>query len=119
MAIGNDLFKAPHFLGHLPLFQRTKPHPNNFGTVVVTSRLDHLVDEVLPIVCQRSTHTLIVANYWLCVKSGMSGFAGRKLGSVPFMQSVFGPSLDVYGPVWGWLQPVKSQEADEPLSPNS
>ena len=29
----------------------------------------------------------------------------------------YGPSLDVYGPVWGWLQPVKSQEACEPLSP--
>ena len=29
----------------------------------------------------------------------------------------YGPSLDVYGPVWGWLQPVKSQEAFEPLSP--
>ena len=29
----------------------------------------------------------------------------------------YGPSLDVYGPVWGWLHPVKSQEAFEPLSP--
>src|ERR1035438_7523364 len=49
-ATGKDLFKVPHLLGLFPIFQGTKPRPNHFGTVVVTSRLDHLVDEVLPVI---------------------------------------------------------------------
>src|ERR1700722_12947282 len=60
---GKDLFKVPDFFGQFPLFQGPKPRPNYFRTVIVTARLDHLVDEVVPVVCQRCAHVLIVTNY--------------------------------------------------------
>jgi len=49
-ATGKDTFKVPHLFGQFHFFQGTKSRPNHFGTVVVTSRLDHLVDEVLPVI---------------------------------------------------------------------
>jgi hypothetical protein len=65
---GKDLFKVPDFFGQFPLFQGPKPRPNYLRTVFVTARLDHLVDEVLPVVCQRCAHVLTVTNYCGFVK---------------------------------------------------
>ena len=50
-----------------------------------------------------------------CGGTTLQRFTGGRYAAA--LAARYGPSLDVYGPVWGWLQPVKSQEACEPLSP--
>ena len=45
----------------------------------------------------------------------LQNFTGGRYAAA--LAARYGPSLDVYGPVWAGFQPVKGQEAFGPLSP--